>query len=89
VIDWDKFKERVLAGTQVQIFADYSGMLLENYPYHCCDHEVDKVPEGDLMSLLRVEVFEASNQNGTSLWNPRHTRYFIDGQWKTFVEVMA
>jgi hypothetical protein len=98
VIDWDKFAERVPAGTKVrcggEAWAYWHGILLENYPYSQLEElnplgrDYARIVEHILRTpQLRIQTFAHSE---TQYANPIKTmQYFMNGQWRTFDEVMA
>lgn len=95
MIDWDKFAERVPAGTRIigsvpHTDSAIEGILLENKPFK--DWEF---PSGDLndpfkpIHPTRVHVQFFVLGNYTQYGYVEGLVYFINGQWLTFDEVMT
>ncbi len=94
-IDWERFAERIPAGTTIiepNPYVDFvlDGILLENKPYSDWEY-----PSGDLTdpdhainpARLRVQIFMFGRM---SHYHPvKDLIYLINGQWLTFSEVMA
>lgn len=100
LINWEIFAQRVKVGTSVQHQESdgsvHQGTLLENYPhaqeerYASYSRPVFTEPtdlERDLC-WLRYQEF-GTPAIGQILPYSNFTRYLIDGQWRTFDEVMA
>lgn len=98
-IDWDKFAERVPPGMQVKkhdtpaivngkphIFEGDEGILLENKPFRISELSTKTHEYVSIQTLLYFQPFRHIGQMAD---RAEDMRYFIDGQWKTFDEVMS
>jgi hypothetical protein len=85
-IDWNKFSN-VPVGTHIRDYLlptgeyDTEGILLENYPYW-------KEEWGFQSNFICLRVVITRWVQEAHL-DPRDLEYLIDGEWKTFEQVMA
>lgn len=97
-IDWDKFAQRVPAGTQVKkhdtpaiingvtgvIEGDY-GILLENKPFRVSELSCKMYEYVSIETMLYFQPFRHIGQMSDRV---EDMRYLIDGIWLTFDEIM-
>lgn len=93
-IDWERFAERVPAGTQI-LGQWYHGIILENQSYGVDEiaaglesHRVMRRYKRDLKGafMLRVQLFTHPMAIPIDVTG---SQFLINGQWLTFAEVMA
>lgn len=96
MIDWDLFAERVQAGTRVVYLnpdgsVALDGILLENYP-HKRDELMASTEKPDTREILSKSDFlryQPITKEGDYLFHlGPGARYFIDGRWVTFEDLM-
>ncbi len=95
-MDWKRFQARVPVGTMVR-GNDWSGIVLENYPYleeeqvlpHVAAEYVGEFWEKfNTQPCLRFQPFDLPGESKfLVLWST--IQFFINDQWLTFEQVMA
>jgi hypothetical protein len=79
-----------------------NAILLENYPYTCWDTGASARADEELLDWVLVDgmknhfdalsfqpIDRRPTEHDYNMMRPRDFEYLIDGQWKTFDEVMA
>lgn len=98
-IDWDKFSNRVPAGTHIKkhdtpaiingvlstIEGD-EGVLLENKPFRISEVTCKMHEYVSMQTMLYFQPFRHIGQMAD---RAEDMRYLIDGKWSTFEQVMA
>jgi hypothetical protein len=98
-IDWDKFAERIPAGTHVKkhdtpaiingetsVIEGDEGILLENKPFRVSELSCKMY---EYISIEMMLYFQPFRHIGQMSDRAEDMRYLIDGTWKTLPEIMA